>query len=71
MQSKSQSLIETITQTAIGFFVSLLTWYGILWSGVFEVTMTFLDNLILTSIFTIVSIVRGFAIRRFFNRKNK
>ena len=71
MQSKSQSLFETLTQTTIGFLVSLLTWYCILWSGLFEVTMTFADNILLTFIFTVVSIIRGYMIRRFYSGRNQ
>jgi len=69
MQTKKQSFVESLTQTAIGFLVSLFTWYCILWTGLFEISVTFADNLLITGIFTMVSIVRGYFIRRFYNMK--
>jgi hypothetical protein len=68
MQTKQQSLIESLTQTAIGFLVSLFTWYCILWTELFDITVTFTDNLVITGIFTVVSIIRGYLIRRFYNK---
>ncbi len=65
MQSKRMSLIETISGTAIGFFVSLvlvnivLPFYG------FNVGMG--QSLGITSIFTVASILRGYGVRRLFN----
>ena len=67
IQTKKQSLIESLTQTAIGFLVSLFTWYCILWTELFNITVTFADNLVITGIFTVVSIIRGYLIRRFYN----
>ena len=69
IQTKKQSLIESLTQTAIGFLVSLFTWYCILWTELFNITVTFADNLLITGIFTVVSIIRGYLIRRFYNRR--
>ena len=69
IQTKQQSFIESLTQTAIGFLVSLFTWYCILWTELFDITVTFADNLLITGIFTVVSIVRGYLIRRFYNRR--
>jgi len=69
IQTKQESLIESLTQTAIGFLVSLFTWYCILWTELFDITVTFADNLLITGIFTVVSIIRGYLIRRFYNRR--
>jgi hypothetical protein len=68
-QTKWQSFIETCTQTAIGWFVSLLTWYAVLWSNIFDVNMSFSENVALTTIFTVVSVARGYIIRRFYDRR--
>jgi len=68
-QTKRQSFIETCTQTAIGWFVSLLTWYAVLWTNIFDVNMSFTENLQLTTIFTVVSIARGYIIRRFYDKR--
>ena len=65
MQSKRQSLIESLFGTGVGFIIALLTqvlvfpFYGL------EVSLS--TNLQLTFIFTFVSVVRSYAIRRFFN----
>ena len=71
MQTKKQSFFETVIQTSIGFLISLITWYAILWANIFDVEMNFGENLLLTSIFTAVSVIRGYIIRRFFNRRDK
>lgn len=65
MQSRTQSLIETTVSTTIGFVVALLTWYVVAWLWGMKVTM--LDNLTITAIFTVVSVIRGYYIRRLFN----
>lgn len=70
IQTKQESFIESLTQTAIGFLVSLFTWYCILWTELFDITVTFADNLVITGIFTVVSIIRGYLIRRFYNKIN-
>ena len=66
MQNKKQSLIEAATNTTIGlvtsFVISIIT-YPLL--GI-EVSIG--ENLILTAIFFIVSIVRGYFVRRLFSK---
>lgn len=65
MQNKKMSLIETITSTAIGFFISLvlvnivLPFYG------FDVKLG--QSVAITVIFTVASILRGYGVRRLFN----
>ena len=66
-QTKKQSIIESITQTLIGLIVSLciqLVIYPLL-----NIEVTFSQNLIITFVFFIASIIRGYIIRRFFNNK--
>ena len=67
MQSKKQSFIESITNTAIGFVISLAATFIIFPLVGFESSLS--KNLIVTLCFTIVSIARGYFIRRFFNNK--
>lgn len=66
-QSKAVSLLESVVNVASGFALSLLLWQFVLapWFG-YEVTIV--DNLQLTSVFTTVSIARGYLWRRFFER---
>ena len=66
-QTKKQSIIESITQTLIGLIVSFciqLVIYPLL-----NIEVTFSQNLIITFVFFIASIIRGYIIRRFFNNK--
>ena len=68
MQSKLESLSEAIINTFIGFviaFISQLVFFPIV--GI-EATLD--QNFILTVLFTLVSIIRGYIVRRFFNKKN-
>ncbi len=64
-QKKTHSFLETCLNTAIGYFVALTTqiitfpWFGI------EVTHK--QQLLIGAIFTVVSIVRGYFVRRLFN----
>lgn len=69
MQNKKQSLIETIISTIIGLLVSLVT--QILVFPLYGLEVSFNQNIQITIIFTIVSIARGYLIRRFFNKKHK
>lgn len=62
MQSRAQSMIETLTSTAIGFAGSLLI-----------ATLYLRYNLPyaalgITTLCTVWSVVRGYLIRRYFNR---
>jgi len=59
------SLMEAVTNTAVGFIVSLITWHFVALAMNIPVTMS--QNLIITGIFTIVSIIRGYVLRRIFN----
>lgn len=67
MQTKKQSLTEAITNTGVGFAISLLSIFIIF--PVFEIESTPMKNVGITAYFTVVSIVRGYVLRRFFNRK--
>jgi hypothetical protein len=68
MQSKKQSFIESFTNTLIGFVISLIATFIVL--PLFGIKSTFAQNLGITICFTIISIVRGYVIRRYFNKKN-
>ena len=64
-QTKRQSVIESITQTIIGMVVSLCI--QLIIYDVLNIKVTFTQNLIITFVFFIASIVRGYIIRRIFN----
>jgi uncharacterized protein YacL len=67
MQTKIHSLIESITNTLIGFIVSLII--QLIIYPIMGIPVSFNQNIIITLVFTIVSILRGYLIRRFFNKK--
>ena len=69
MQSKKQSLIESLTSTAIGIIIGILLNITIL--PIFGYPVSVVDSLWISIIFTIVSIVRSYIIRRWFNSKDE
>jgi len=68
MQPKKHSLIESITNTLVGFIISLLV--QLIIYPVLDIEVKFHQNIIITVVFTVVSIVRGYVIRRYFNKKS-
>lgn len=68
MQTKKQSIIESIFQTLIGLLTSFLIQLAIY--PLLKIPVTFSQNIIITLVFFSVSIVRGYLIRRFFNKKS-
>ena len=65
MQTKKMSLIETVSSVIIGFIVALISQLGIF--PILGIEVTFSENLLLGLFFTVVSIIRGYYVRRFFN----
>ncbi len=66
MQTKKYSLIESITNTLVGFIVSLLI--QLIIYPTMGIPVTFTQNIVITFIFTLASILRGYVVRRMFNR---
>lgn len=63
-QTRKASFAETCLSTAIGYFIACLTQIIVFpWFGLFVPLST---NLVIGAIFTIVSIARGYAVRRLF-----
>ena len=67
MQTKRQSVIETITSTAIGFAVSLTATFVVM--PLFGFQSTASKNLGITIFYTAISLLRGYFVRRYFNNK--
>jgi hypothetical protein len=59
------SMVETITNVAIGLIVSFLSQVVVF--KYYDIHISLAQNLELTLYFTVVSVIRGFALRRFFN----
>lgn len=66
-QSKKQSFIETLMSTFIGLVVSMVTQVVVF--PLYGLEVSFFQNIQITLIFTVVSVLRGYVIRRFFNKK--
>ena len=69
MQSKKQSLIESLTSTTIGIIIGIVLNLTIL--PIFGYPVSVVDSLWISVIFTVVSIIRSYIIRRWFNSKEK
>jgi ABC-type bacteriocin/lantibiotic exporter with double-glycine peptidase domain len=66
-QSKLNSALESLSNTAIGLLTTLI-FSPIIYSMV-GMTYTYSQLGLVTILFTALSIVRGYIIRRFFNKK--
>ena len=65
MQTKKMSLIETLSSVVIGYIIALVSQLIIF--PVFNIEVSLTDNLLIGLFFTVVSIIRGYYVRRFFN----
>jgi hypothetical protein len=65
MQSKTQSAIEVVAGTTIGFIIAMLAQVFITWQ--YGIASTLTQDFWITIFFTGISIIRGYAMRRFFN----
>tara|TARA_R110000803_G_scaffold210835_1_gene284191 strand:+ start:57891 stop:58103 length:213 start_codon:yes stop_codon:yes gene_type:complete len=69
MQTKKQSLKESLLNVLIGFTISLMASFIIF--PLFNMESSVLKNIGTTICFTIVSLMRSYLIRRYFNNKEK
>ena len=67
MQSKKQSLIETLTSVFVGWLIGVILNLTVL--PLFNYNITVTDSLWVSLIFTAISVIRGYLIRRYFNRR--
>lgn len=67
MQSKKHSLIESVSNVLIGYLVALFS--QLLIFPFFGIDVSLSDNVLIGLWFTLISIVRSYTLRRFFNRK--
>lgn len=65
-QSKKKSATETFVQTAVGLATSFLI--QIILYPMLNIPVTYQQNLIITAVFFVASLIRGYAIRRLFNK---
>ena len=63
-QSRPMSLLEAMTNVAVGYGVAVVT--QMLVFPLFGLTVVFVDHLLIGAAFTVISIARAFALRRLF-----
>jgi hypothetical protein len=68
MQSRWMSFVEAVTNIAVGYLVAVLT--QILVFPLFGLHATLQDNLLIGALFTLSSLVRGYALRRLFDARD-
>ena len=69
MQTKKWSMIESVTSTTIGIIIGIVLNLTIL--PIFGYPVSLSDSLWISVIFTVVSIIRSYIIRRWFNSKEE
>ncbi len=67
LQKKRHSLAESVVNVGIGYFVALASQIVIF--PLFNIYVPLHDNIMIGLWFTVVSIVRSYAIRRFMTRR--
>jgi len=65
-QSRLMSVAESVTNVAVGYGVAVGTQLAVF--PLFGIEASLSDNLAIGAVFTIVSLVRSYALRRLFNR---
>ena len=65
MQSRWMSLLESVTNIVVGYCLAVLT--QILVFPLFGLSVSFGENLGIGAVFTVISLIRSFALRRIFN----
>lgn len=68
-QTRAMSLTESCASTAIGFAVAIAS--QVLIYPFFGIHVTFSTNFRLTCVFTVISIARGYLVRRVFTRRTE
>ena len=67
MQTKLQSAIESAVNILIGYLVALAS--QLIVFPQFGINIPLADNLLIGFWFTVISLIRSYAVRRYFNRK--
>ena len=68
MQTKTQSLIESGINILIGYLVALASQLVVF--PQFGINIPLTDNLLIGFWFTVISLIRGYAVRRYFNKRH-
>ena len=65
-QSRTMSAAESVANVAIGYGIALITQVVVF--GALEIPVSLEQNLCIGVVFTVVSLIRSYLLRRFFNR---
>ena len=68
-QSRTASLIESVANIAVGYCVAVVAQAVIF--PLFGINIPLSDNLLIGGLFTVVSLVRSYCLRRLFNKRLK
>ena len=68
MQSKTESFIESFVNIFSGFVISLLLQIFVV-APLFKLQLSFTQNIAMTLLYTVVSIIRSYLWRRYFNQR--
>ena len=66
MQSKVDSLVESCVNTLIGFLVALIVQMFVI-APLFSLPTSKTQDFLITTIFTVLSVIRSYYCRRYFN----
>lgn len=66
MQSKKRSFIEAVTNVLIGYLVAVIS--NIIVLPLFGYQVSLFDGFAIGVVFTVISLIRSYVIRRLFNR---
>ena len=69
MQTRTHSMIESVTNVAIGYGVALGSQLVIF--PCFGIHIPFSDNILIGLWFTVISIARSYVVRRYFTRRTE
>jgi len=69
MQSRWHSVVESLTNVAIGYGVALAS--QLLIFPFYDIDISLQDNIAIGVWFTLISLVRSYVIRRYFNKRTE
>jgi hypothetical protein len=67
-QHRADSFMEAVTNQAVGFIIAMATYVFII-NPLFDLKSSAAESFWITSIFTAISVIRGYVIRRLFDGK--
>lgn len=67
MQTRLGSFVESATNIVIGYIVALASQLAVF--PMFDIHVSIQDNLAIGAWFTVISLARSYAVRRWFNRR--